>query len=317
MIESCLAIYPAAATMESLLRDLERSILGAKLGAVTDVAVSLAAACCAISLIGIGSKYLKGTGFDWWEFARPLLVFLLVCNFSTLVLGPIRGIIGVPNTLLAEAMGSSTESFKTLFREQATEMCHAEFGQGEDENTFEPGEDDSGLVRFLKKVGNKITRSFFRINEKMNLGAATLLSGVMFFFLNISLSVMVIIANLYLVLMALIGPFTFAISILTSYTRGIKLWVERYIQFTLWEPILHAMMFIGTEAMVLGNQAATWGGFFAWCFMCVAIYRMIKQTPTFASFIIESVGIESIANQLSGLGGDMIRKAGSASRLLK
>lgn len=310
-------IIPMTATMESLLRELERSVLETKLDALTGVAVSLAAACCAISLIGIGSKYLKGMQFDWWQFVRPILIFLLVCNFSTFVLGPVRGIVGVYNVRMAEAVGASTEEFKALFREQATQMCRQEFGQDEDAETFETKEDDGSVVRFLKKVGNKMTKSFFKINEKMNLGSAVILSGVMFFFLNMSLSVMVIIANIYLIIMALIGPFTFALSILTTYSSGIKLWVERYIQYTFWQPLLYTFMYIGTQIMILGNQNASWGGFWAWCFMCIAIFTVIKQVPGIASFIIESAGTEALANQLSGLGGQLLQKASSASMIIR
>ena len=305
------------ASMESLLRDLERGVLETKLSALTGVATSVAAACCAISLIGIGSQYLKGMQFDWWNFIRPILVFILVCNFSTLVLGPIRGIAGVYNVRMAEAVGASTEEFKALFREQAELMCHQEFGDDGNSETFEAKEDDGSAIRFLKSVGNKLTKSFFKINEKMNLGAATILSGVMFFFLNMSVSVMVIIANLYLIIMALIGPLTFALAILTTYPGGIKLWVERYLQYTFWQPLLYTVMYIGTQIMILGNQNTSWGGFWAWCFMCIAIFTVIKQIPGIASLIIESMGTEALANQLSGLGGQLLQRVSSASMIIR
>ena len=310
-------ILPLAATMESMLNAVEKGVLSDKLGAVSSVAVSLAAACTAITLIGIGSKYLKGLQFDWWQFVRPLLIFLLVCNFSTLVLGPIRGIAGVYNTRLAAAVGTSTESFKAVFREKAETMCHQEFGRDDAVESYEVKEDDNWFVRTAKKIGNKITRSFFNINESMNLGAATVISGILFFFMNLSVSVMIIIARLYLIVMALIGPFTFAISILTAYPGGIKLWVERYIQYTLWQPLLYMVMYIGTEIMVQGNQTATWGGFWAWCFMIVAIFTAIKQVPAFASFIIESAGTEALANQMSGIGGQVLQRASSAAMILR
>jgi len=311
------AVLPLAASMESILRALERGVLEAKLGAVTGVATSLAAACCAISLIGLGAQYLKGMDFDWWMFVRPLFIFFLVANFSTVVLGPIRGIAGVYNVRMAQAVGGSTETFKELFREKAEMMCAREFGLGDAKDPLEVEEDDGGVVRFLKKIGNKLTRSFFRINEKLNLGAAVIVSGVMFFFLNMSLSVMVIIANLYLVVMALIGPFTFAISILTAFPRGIKLWVERYLQFTFWQPLLYTVMYIGTEIMIQGNQVVSWGGFWAWCFMCLAIFTAIKQVPAFASFIIESMGTEALANQMSGIGGQLLQRVTSATSIIR
>lgn len=310
-------LLPLSATMESLLHGFEHDVLASKMGAVTGVAVSLAAACTAISMIGIGSKYLKGMQFDWWQFIRPLLIFLLVSNFSTLVLGPIRGIAGMYNTRLAESVGTSTESFKTLFRERAEQMCHEQFGQDDGAVSWTIEEDDGWFARNCKMIGNRITKGFFGINEKMNLGAAALVSGILFFFMNLSVSVMVIIASLYLTVMALIGPFTFAISILSTYPGGIRLWVERYIQYTLWQPLLYIVMYLGTEIMILGNQTVTWGGFWTWCFMVVAIFTAIRQVPAFASFIIESAGTEALANQMSGLGGQLLQKTSSAAMILR
>ena len=311
------SLLPLAATMESLLRGFEQGVLSSKMGAVTGVAVSLAAACTAISMIGIGSKYLKGVQFDWWQFVRPLLIFLLVCNFPTLVLGPIRGIAGVYNTRLAESVGESTESFKALFRERAEQMCREQFGRDDGMDERAVAEEDGWLARTCKNIGSKITKGFFDINEKMNLGAATLVSGILFFFMNLSVSVMVIIANLYLTVMALIGPFTFALSILTTYPGGIRLWVERYIQYTLWQPLLYTVMYLGTEIMVQGNQAASWGGFWTWCFMILAIFTAIRQVPAFASFIIESAGTEALANQMSGIGGQLLQKTSSAAMIIR
>ena len=303
--------------MEALLNELEDNVLGARLGAVTEVATALAAACVAISMIGVAKRFLSQNEFDGWLFFRPIVIFLVVMNFSTVVLRPVRGIMGVFNTRLTEVMGSSTESFKALFRERAETMCHEEFGRDDDEAAFQLRGDEGWLARNIKGVANKLTKSLFSINEKMNLTLAVLLSGVMFFFLNMSLSVMVIIANLYLVIMALIGPFTFALSILTTYRGGIKLWVERYIQYTFWQPLLYTFMYIGTKIMLLGNQSASWGGFWAWCFMCIAIFTVIKQVPAIASFIIESAGTEALANQLSGLGGQLLQKASSASMIIR
>ena len=312
-----LCIYPLAASMESLLRQLEASVLEEKMGAVTDAAVALAAACCAVTLIGLGWKFFKGTEFDWWQFVRPILIFVVVCNFSTVVLSPIRGVIGYFNVMLTEAVGSSTEEFKALFRERAEAMCHEEFGQDDDVQSFAVREDDNGALRFLKSLGNKMLKGFYKINEKMNLGTATIVAGIFFFLLNMSLSVMVIIANLYLIILALIGPYTFALAILTAYPGGIKLWVERYIQYTLWQPGLYIVMHIGTKILILGNQVPSWGGFWAWCFMCIAIFTVLKQVPTFASFIIESAGTEALANQLSGIGSNLLQKASSASMIIR
>ncbi len=302
--------------MESLLMDIEKNILEDQLSGITDIAVSLAAVCVSINLIMVGARYLQGHQFNYWKLIKPLMIFFVVWNFSTVVLGPVRSIAGVYNTKMAALTGSSVDEFKAIYNERAEELCEREFGfDGEDR--WKASKDDGWLVRNLKNIGNKIIGGFYGLNKSINLGAGQIISGIMFFFINLSASVMVIIAQMFLIIMALIGPFTFAIAILSAYPNGIKMWIERYIQYTLWQPLLYMVMYIGTEIMIQGNQAISWGGFWTWIFMCFAIFTMIKQVPAIASFVIESAGTEALANQMSGIGGQALQKASSVAMILR
>ena len=51
--------------------------------------------------------------------------------------------------------------------------------------------------------------------------------------------------------------------------------------------------------------------------MCIAIFTALRQVPGFASFIIESAGTEALANQMSGIGGQLLQKASSASQIIR
>ena len=212
-------------------------------------------------------------------------------------------------------VGVSTESFKQLFRERSEQICREEFGPLEEEDAG-PGT-ESGIGGFLRRTGRRLTSVYYGISEKLNLGAASLVAGVMFFLLNLSVSVMVIIANIYLIMMALIGPYTFAVSILHPFRNGVRLWVERYVQYTLWQPLLYCVMYLATEVLALGNRNTTEGGFWTWAFMCVAVFTVIRQVPAFASFVIEGAGTEALANRLSELGGRAVRTVGEAVRTIK
>ena len=48
-----------------------------------------------------------------------------------------------------------------------------------------------------------------------------------------------------------------------------------------------------------------------------AIFTIIKQIPAIASFIIESMGTEALANQLSGVGGQLLQRVSSASMIIR
>ena len=303
---------PLASTggMQYILSEVEHGVLSGKLGAVTSVGVSLAAFCTAIALIKLSSDFLKGTHFDWWQFVRPLLIFIIVCNFSTIVVGPLRQISSIYNTRLTKSVGESADTFKAEFKK----MC--EQAQW---NTIIPQEDvvesesngGNAISRWFKGIGDKITRMTFKLQANINLGAGKILAGIMFFLLDIYTSVFVIIARVYLIIMALIGPFTFAISILPSYPGGIKLWVERYIQYTLWEPLLSIAMYIMLQIMVTATFTAATdvGGVATVIFLMVAVFVIVKQVPTIASFIIESMGTAGLANEMAGTGMSAGKKA--------
>lgn len=303
---------PLASTggMQYILSEVEHGVLSGKLGAVTSVGVSLAAFCTAIALIKLSSDFLKGTHFDWWQFVRPLLIFIIVCNFSTIIVEPLRQISSIYNTRLTKSVGESADTFKAEFKK----MC--EQAQW---NTIMPQEDvvesesngGNAISRWFKGIGDKITRMTFKLQANINLGAGKILAGIMFFLLDIYTSVFVIIARVYLIIMALIGPFTFAISILPSYPGGIKLWVERYIQYTLWEPLLSIAMYIMLQIMVTATFTAATdvGGVATVIFLMVAVFVIVKQVPTIASFIIESMGTAGLANEMAGTGMSAGKKA--------
>lgn len=303
---------PLASTggMQYILSEVEHGVLSGKLGAVTSVGVSLAAFCTAIALIKLSSDFLKGTHFDWWQFVRPLLIFIIVCNFSTIVVGPLRQISSIYNTRLTKSVGESADTFKAEFKKMCEQAQWNTIMPQEDVVESESNEGNA-ISRWFKGIGDKITRMTFKLQANINLGAGKILAGIMFFLLDIYTSVFVIIARVYLIIMALIGPFTFAISILPSYPGGIKLWVERYIQYTLWEPLLSIAMYIMLQIMVTATFTAATdvGGVATVIFLMVAVFVIVKQVPTIASFIIESMGTAGLANEMAGTGMSAGKKA--------
>jgi len=310
MMNTAAIILPLSSGMQAILSEVEHGVLDGKMGAVTGVGVSLAAFCAAFSLIKLSSSFLRGSHFDWWQFVRPILIFLVVCNFSTVVVGPLRRISGIYNTRLTKVVGESSDTFKSEFKK----MCEqAQWNSIIPENDVKESEGDGRgfLSKWIKGVGDRLTRITFKIQTSVNLTSGKILAGILFFLLNIYTSVFVIIARVYLIIMALIGPFTFAIAILPDFNGGIKLWVERYIQYTLWEPLLSISMYIMLQVMAAATFTAATdvGGVATVIFLIIAVFVIVKQVPTIASFIIESMGTASLAGEMAGSGMSLGRKA--------
>lgn len=323
---NAITIMPLVSSMEEMLMNIEKNVVLEKLPQVTGVSVSLAAFCCCLALVGVGMQYLRSQQFDVWQMARPIVIFLLVANFSTCVVNPLRGVTSVFNTSLSGVFGGSMKEFKEVYKEESRKIHDANVLAIEDywdekKNEAEANAGDGflqGIWSKAKGLSYEFLKGFFSLDEDMFMGFSNIICGILFFLLNISVSVMTITSRMFLMIMVLIGPYTFAISIIPAFSNGVKLWIERYIQYTLWQPLLYIVMFIGMEIMIqfshLGSNAIT-GPFWTWVFLIMAIFSVIKSVPTLASHIIEGQGTEALANAVSGVGGQALSKASYAAQV--
>ena len=82
-----LFVYPL--DVISTLQDIRADIIGSKLAVMSSVASLLAALLCAFQLIKISHDYIEGQGVTLGVLLRPLIITFVVCQFNTLVAGPI------------------------------------------------------------------------------------------------------------------------------------------------------------------------------------------------------------------------------------
>lgn len=298
--------------MQGVLYAVEQSVTESLMDGFTQIGLSLGAACAMFSMISLFRSYLSGMrNFDWMNFFRPILLLALVGYFNVLVVTPLRAVTGVYNTRLVQTTGASVEEFKALYRQSAEALSSLE----PDTSDEEQDEASSGLLGKAGKVADKVVKGLFGLGGKVKLGLGQILSGILFFLLNISLSIMMITSHMFLMILTLLGPVTFAIGIIPQFRQGIVLWIERFVQFTLWEPLLYLVMYIGTQILIHGNASHDWGGFWTWCFMCLSIFTMIRLVPSIASYIIEGPGNEGVAAQMSGSVTSLITKVASVAGL--
>ena len=109
-----------------------------------------------------------------------------------------------------------------------------------------------------------------------------------------------------LTLLTLLGPFTFALSILPGFSRSISAWIARYIQVALWIPIGQLMMFINYQLLGRITELTAQYNFGAKYVFIVVLFVCIwnvSKVPQIATYVVESSGAAGV-----GAPGGVIRE---------
>ncbi len=98
---------------------------------------------------------------------------------------------------------------------------------------------------------------------------------------------------IFLTLLCLLGPFSFALSILPAYRQQASSWIARYINILLWVPISKIVIFVGYFILkeIAGLEAGMGAGESWVLLVCIfVVIKSLKSIPTIASYIVESAG---------------------------
>lgn len=311
--------------LTSTLNGLHDMVVGGGLSSVTAAAIGLAAFCVCISLIKITNDYINGSSFKTWQLYKPIVMFILVAGFPKLVYYPVKSVCGAYNSSLSRAVSNAQGDYITRFQEEqkraakALEMLDddtigsAGSGNGEakaDRKWYDlAGKAEDGLTSLLVGAVNGIKRSIcilldLPVDKTSWWGIATFLFFIVFLFFG---QVMIITAHLNMILLAIIGPFVFAIGILPWFPKGPAIWIEKFIQFSFWHPLVYICNFVIVKLMaVMSVSSAGYGGVIV-SFICMVVgFSLIKQVPVLAGWIIEGTSGEFLGNGAASQAGSMV-----------
>lgn len=181
------------------------------------VGISLAALCTCIALVKLYSDYVKGSLESPTAILRPIVILLLVVGFNTMVLKPIDWVGNIYTSSLSGACGKSAYDFDAMYSKAMNEHLDKIRSSGKKlsgENSVK------GIVHdFLASLYN-ISREKLAQKSAMRTGE---ILGIIAAILRIVGSMIVILSNFMTMVMAIVGPITFAIAILPWFSSGIKL----------------------------------------------------------------------------------------------
>lgn len=314
------------------LDGLRGNIVAAKLGAFTALASLLAAILAACVLLKIAHDYMEGQGVTLWTLVRPLVLLCIVCNFNTFVATPVHGLCNIFTKSMTTKVDITFDQYKSMLGEgmmksfnhgwQKTQQAVDE--TLEDLNAKTPeAEDKSWIARKAGRVMDVLGGVFCGLmNVKMSienfvyLGLATMLISLLILLAKIVIFCQQVSCYIYLILMMLLGPFSFALAILPSFSNSISSWLAKYIQTCLWIPMGQLVLFINYQLMntFLTQADDAYGFGMQWIAVACSIVCIVNvlSVPKICNYVVDSTGVNGAHSQPASIGartvGRVMRK---------
>lgn len=264
---------------------------------------------------------------DVFPMLRPFAIGLCIMFFPTIVLGTINGVLspvvqGTAKMLESETMDMNKYSqqkdkleYEAMMRnpETAYLVSNEEFDKQLDELGLSPSEMMTMTGMYIERgmySMKKSIRDFFReVLELMFQAAALVIDTIRTFFL---------------IVLAILGPIAFAISVWDGFQSTLTQWICRYIQVYLWLPVSDMFSSILAKIQVLmlqnditelqNNPAysieASNGVYIVFLIIGIIGYFTI---PTVSGWIIQAGGMGGYGRNVSQTAGRAGGMAGSAA----
>ena len=284
----------------STLDQVRNSVIGGKLGSVMSVAAILAAMLAAAVILKIASDYIEGRTVGIWQLVRPLVLLVFVCQFNTLVLTPLNSLVNVFTRDLSASVNVSTKEYVTQWGNNIAYMESYNMHANDESHAAAIEEiaqsDRSAVGKFFAKMAEGFKKFLKNMLSVTSLGVGAIIGGILFIIVKILLFVQQVLCSLYLTLAGLLGPLVFALAIPSGYAQGIKAWIARYIQISMWVPIGYMVMYINLQVgnVFMRNAAASESVNLSteWFMIALQVVALVSvaAVPKIAGWVIESTG---------------------------
>lgn len=317
---------------------------------IYSLACALACICAAFALIAWYNHMMNDPWgmFDLKGIIRIILPLFLVCNFSTLVLGPVDGLTSIVCKGITASVSQNQESLQAkingayaavenaikgnTMRGQFEEMVESGSSQtsldngaiGNSNSVFESNVettiDEGEKPGFWQKVWGAIKGG---VQDAMGFpykAISTILSWAMSCIVDLARFLLQILSGVYLIVLGLIGPFVCAFSIIPSFKGNLMAWLARYIQISFWAPMCSLIDFINfkmkdnlLDVFAMNNLAEqmVFPTVFL-LFLDFATLAMILSVPTLSSWIISGGGASGMMGQTASVAKKAARVFGKA-----
>ena len=281
--------------------------------------------------VRVGQSLARAEPIDVYPMLRPFAIGLCIMFFPTIVLGTVNGILS-PIVRGTHQMLETQTFDMNKYREQKDKLeyeamlrnpetaylaSNEEFDKRIEELGFSPGDMVTMTGMYIERGMynmKKSIRDFFReILELLFAAAALLIDTIRTFFL---------------IVLAILGPIAFAISVWDGFQSTMSQWFTRYISVYLWLPVsdLFSSILAKIQVLMLQNDItemennptfspdASNGVYLVFMIIGIIGYFTI---PTVAGWIIQAGGAgnygKNVNNAASYAGGKVAGVSGAAT----
>ena len=234
-------------------------------------AVACISAC--VSLLWWYNKMLNDPfgRLDMRAIIRTLAILVVVCNFYQFVLLPFdymvsavtRGITSYVDSDESGMLGQINAMYSEVEKEDMENSLTGQFKEEIDKETVDASEEglsygtnpvmesqaDNAVTKtekegFWSRLWSTIKMSATFIVGTPSQNTANILSWVISLFVKLVQYILLAVSSIYLIVLGLTGPFTFALALIPGNLGNISNWVARYIQISFWIPMSALMDFV-------------------------------------------------------------------------
>lgn len=255
----------------------------------------------------VWKQWVSGSGIDFYSLLRPFAIGLLVLNFSL-----------VPTTIdvALSPINAAIESMNVSKRDELKQKREACEKRADDL----AAEEERALEESMQKL-NVLSKVSLFIDSVMNDMGNWIMEGLMsvlFWLMQMLTPLIKMILYIFVLvtkaILILLGPFVFALSIIPSFDSLIKQWITRYMNISLYIPMVGLVTYINSVLLIdcwfdaymnvtAGGDAAYVAGMSTMFMLlgiivggaCLVMYFFV---PTFAGWIVDGQGAGSIGKSL-------------------
>lgn len=279
------------------------------------IASSIAGITATMLIVSIAlTSYIKGEGIDWLSALRPFVIAFVLSVYPSLIIVPLdsvnKGINKWMDSMLKESKLTQQNLKKqikdnlhkqeeTLYIIDPTEITDPDYStKDEVDNLFENNQRDNNPQNDFSQTAPSGGPNWF-------IRAINWLVQILTYVAQIFILVL---SSIYLMLLSLTGPITFALAILPAFRSGIASWFARYIQISLWIPLAQIFSFMINhisnsllQAQLTGSSTVTYPNISMLCISLVSIIGIFK-IPSIAEWVVESTGGKAVNHAVNRTG---------------
>jgi len=267
---------------------------------------------------------------DFYPLFRPFVIGFAVIIFPS-VIAMINGVMQPTVTATSSMITGSDNAIAELLKlkeaairnSDAWQMYVGESGEGDRDKWYKyTYHEDPSQEGMLEGIGNSVSFAMSKLYYNMKNSIKEWLSEILKIFYEAAALCINTIRTFHLVVLAILGPLAFGISIFDGFQHTLTVWIARYINFFLWLPVANifgAIMGKIQENMLkvdisqIDSQGNTFFsstdiGYLIFMIIGIAGYFTV---PSVANYIIHAGGGNSLLHKVTSSFSNASRSASS------